>query len=346
MTVAKDTVLIWGAGAIGGTLGAYLARAGIPVKLVDLVADHVDAMNAQGLSIKGPVDTFTIPVDAATPECLTGTFGKVLLCVKGQDTAAAAEALLPHLAEDGYVVSVQNGLNEDTLAEIVGRPRTIGAFINFGADYHGPGDILFGARSTVVVGELDGEMTRRIEDLRETLHHFEPNAIATPNIWGFLWGKLAYCSLLWANALIDAELNDMFGSLKYRAMLTELTREVVRIAEKRGTALEPFDPFDPSGFTRNTDQAAADKVFEIVYEHRKGSAKKHSGMWRDIAVRKRKTELDTLLLPVLEAGHAEGIDLPLNTLMAELIRDLEAGQRWQGWENFDLLQSRMTDVTV
>ena len=98
MTVAKDTVLIWGAGAIGGTIGAYLARAGIPVKLVDLVADHVDAMNAQGLSIKGPVDTFTIPVDATTPERLTGTFGKVLLCVKGQDTAAAAGATFPQPA--------------------------------------------------------------------------------------------------------------------------------------------------------------------------------------------------------------------------------------------------------
>ena len=87
-------------------------------------------------------------------------------------------------------------------------------------------------------------------------------------------------------------------------------------------------------------------MFEILYEHRKGSAKQHSGMWRDIAVRKRKTELDTLLRPVLEAGRAEGIDMPLNTLMAELIRDLEAGQRRQCWENFDLLQSRMTDVTV
>ena len=111
-------------------------------------------------------------------------------------------------------------------------------------------------------------------------------------------------------------------------------------------ALEPFDPFHPSGFTRNTDQAATGKVFEIVYEHRKGSAKNHSGMWRDIAVRKRKTELDTLLLPVLEAGRVEGIDMPLNTLMADFIRDLEAGQRRQGWENYDLLQSRMTGVTV
>ena len=74
-----------------------MAQADIPVKLVDLVADHVDAMNALGLSIKGPVDTFTIPVDAATPKRLTGALSKVLVCVKGQETAAAAEALLPRL---------------------------------------------------------------------------------------------------------------------------------------------------------------------------------------------------------------------------------------------------------
>ena len=116
MTVAKDTALIWGAGAIGSTIGAYLARAGIPMKLVDLVADHVHAMNAHGPTIKRPVYTFTTPVDAAMPERLTGTFIKVLLCVKGPDTASAAEALLPHLAEDGCVVSVQNGLNGNTLA--------------------------------------------------------------------------------------------------------------------------------------------------------------------------------------------------------------------------------------
>ncbi len=73
-------------------------------------------------------------------------------------------------------------------------------------------------------------------------------------------------------------------------------------------------------------------MFEIVYEHHKGNAKKHSDMSSDIAVRKRKTELETLTLPVLGAGRAEGIDMLLNTLMAELIRDLEAGQRGQGWE--------------
>lgn len=336
-----DPVLIWGAGAIGGTIGAYLAKAGIPVMMVDMVTDHVDTMNQDGLSIKGPVDTFTTPIEATTPADLTGRFSRVLLCVKGQDTAAAIDMLSPHLSDDGYVVSVQNGLNEETIAGLIGRERTIGAFINFGADYHGPGDILFGARSTVVVGELDGQMTPRLAQLHQTLQHFEPAAIATDNVWGYLWSKLAYCSLLWANAVIEGELNDMFGSRKYRAMLTELTREVIRIAEQQDTKLEGFDPFDPNGFTKDADQAAADKAFEHIFEHRKGSAKKHSGMWRDIAVRKRKTERDTLLMPVLETGRRLGVAMPLNTLLAEMILDLEEGRRQQGWANFDQLQAAL-----
>jgi len=334
-------LLIWGSGAIGGTIGAYLARAGTDVLMVDTVAEHVDVMNRDGLSIKGPVDEFTTSIRATTPGDLNGTFNRVLLCVKGQDTGAAIEMIKPHLADDGYVVSVQNGLNEYLIAEMIGEDRTIGAFINFGADYHGPGDILFGARSTVVIGELSGEITPRLQALHKVLQDFEPNAIASDNVWGFLWSKLAYCSLLWANAVIDGELNELFGSEKYRRMLTELTREVIRIAEADGTKLEPFDPFDPNAFTQDADQSAADHAFETIYNHRLGSAKKHSGMWRDIAVRKRKTELDTLLLPVLEAGKKRGVAMPLNTLLAEMVQEIEAGKREQTWRNFDALQSRM-----
>ena len=103
-------------------------------------------------------------------------------------------------------------------------------------------------------------------------------------------------------------------------MLTELTREVIRIAEADGTKLEPFDPFDPNAFTRDADQSAADRAFQTIFNHRLGSAKKHSGMWRDIAVRKRKPELDTLLLTRARrrraarcrdaAQHALGADGP------------------------------------
>ena len=139
-------------------------------------------MNREGLSIKGLVDEFTTAIRAMTPNQISGVFKRVLLCVKVRDTAAAIDMLKPHLADDGYVVSAQNGLNENLIAEMIGEDRTIGAFINFGASYHGPDNILFGACSKVVVGEIGGEITPRFQKFHKELQAFEPNAIATNNV--------------------------------------------------------------------------------------------------------------------------------------------------------------------
>ncbi|HYF07766.1 MAG TPA: 2-dehydropantoate 2-reductase, partial [Acetobacteraceae bacterium] len=130
-----EPILIWGAGAIGDTVGASLARAGHPVLLVDVVAEHVRQVAEHGLAIEGPIAAFTARMPAVTPEALTGRYRTILLAVKSTHTEQATRALLPHLAEDGAVASFQNGLNELTIAEIVGRGRTLGAFVNFSADY-------------------------------------------------------------------------------------------------------------------------------------------------------------------------------------------------------------------
>ena len=110
-------ILIWGAGAIGGTLGAYWARAGLPVLMVDVVAEHVAACRTRGLSISGPVETFTQVVPTVTPDELEGRFDIIVLAVKAQATDAALTQLAPHLAADGYVLSAQNGLNEIAIAK-------------------------------------------------------------------------------------------------------------------------------------------------------------------------------------------------------------------------------------
>ena len=90
-TMCNDPILIWGAGAIGGTIGAFLSRAGFPVLLVDAVSAHVEAMHTKGLTIRGPVDAFTATVEATIPAQLSGVYQRILLCVKGQDTRAALD---------------------------------------------------------------------------------------------------------------------------------------------------------------------------------------------------------------------------------------------------------------
>ena len=129
-------------------------------------------------------------------------------------------------------------------------------------------------------------------------------------------------------------------------MLTELTRQVLQIAEANGTKLEPFDPFGPLDFPQNAGQAAADHAFANMHNHRLKSAKKHSGMWRVIAVRKRKTELETFLLPVLQAGERHSVKMRLNTLLAKMVQEFEAGKRRQIWQYFNELKNRMASTAA
>ncbi|HSY82024.1 MAG TPA: 2-dehydropantoate 2-reductase N-terminal domain-containing protein, partial [Gemmatimonadaceae bacterium] len=144
--------LVWGAGAIGGTLGAHLMRAGHDVTLVDTADEHVAAVNRVGLAIEGPIATFTVRVRAFTPDTLAGAWDTIVLATKAHHTETATQALLPHLAPEGCVISAQNGLNELAIASIVGPARTVGAFVNFGADYMQPGVIHYGGRGAVVIG--------------------------------------------------------------------------------------------------------------------------------------------------------------------------------------------------
>ena len=323
----RDTILIWGAGAIGGTVGAYLARAGHDVHFVDVDADHVAAMNATGLAIEGPVETFTVPVRAFTPDQVAGEYTRTALCVKAQHTAAAAVALGKHVAADGYVVSLQNGLNEREIAAIIGSPRTIGAFINFGADYLSPGKILYGGRGAFVLGEIDGSTTDRVQALHRLATVFEPNAIVTHNIWGYLWGKLGYGALLFATALTDDSIADVLADPRHRPKLVSLAQEIVAVTDALRIQSEGFNGFDPAAYRPGAPQSAIDASFAAMVEHNRKSAKSHSGIWRDLAVRKRKTEVDAQLGPIVTEGTRLGLPVPITRSLIGLIHAIEDGKR-------------------
>src|SRR5215207_3665674 len=112
-------LLVWGAGAIGGTVGAYLARAGHDITVVDSVADHIEAIERSGLQVTWPIAEFTTLVPAFTPDTLAGEWDTIVLATKAQHTDVAARSLLPHLTAGGCVISAQNGLNELVISEIV-----------------------------------------------------------------------------------------------------------------------------------------------------------------------------------------------------------------------------------
>jgi len=322
-----EPVLIWGAGAIGGTLGASWARAGINVLLVDIQREHVDACRTAGLTIEGPVENYTQVVPAVTPGELTGRYSRIVLAVKAQHTEAAAVQLAQHLAEDGYVLSAQNGLNELVLSRVLGAERTMGAFVNFGADWHGPGRIVYGNRGAVVVGELDGSARARTREMYELLKVFEPAAILTDDIWSFLWGKLAYGAMLFGTALTNDSMADNFADPARTKIWIALGREVMTVARARGVVPHGFNGFEPDAFMPGAGIDAAERSIARLAEFNRHTAKTHSGIWRDLAVRKRTTEVDPQVGIVAELGAEAGVDTPLLRRLVELVHDIECGRR-------------------
>ncbi|AZI44888.1 ketopantoate reductase family protein (plasmid) [Deinococcus psychrotolerans] len=342
----SQRLLIWGAGAIGGTIGAYLLRGGCDVTFVDVDAGHVGAIHERGLSITGPFGEFNVAAPAFTPETLQGQWDTILLCTKAQHTAAAAQALAPHLSPGGVVVSIQNGLNPLIINEHIPPEQVLGSFVNFGADYLEPGVVQYGGRGVVVIGEQDGQLTEHARQLHAMLQHFEPDAVLSPNVFGYLWSKLAYGSLLFATAVTNDGIADALARPEDRALYTELGREVMRVALAHGVTPEAFNGFAPVAFLPDAGDAAAQASLDEMVAFNRRSAKTHSGIWRDLAVRKRTTEVDAQLGWVVHFGEQHAVPTPLNARLIELIHEIEQGTRELGRGNLTDLRGLMLQEQV
>jgi len=330
--MAADNLVIWGAGAIGGTIAAYLARAGHDPLLVDADAAHVAALAASGIRITGPIEEFSTPVRAATPDRVKGPLGRVMLAVKGQHTAAAARTIAPLLAADGSVLSLQNGLNAEALGREVGSQRILLALVNFASDYIEPGVIHYGGRGAVHIGEVDGRATPRVSDYVALLKSFDDAIEASSNVLGLLWGKIAYGGLLTATALTNDTMADVLADPRWHGVLARIGSEIVVAAKADGAAPAGVDGFDAEAFGRG-DDAGITASCHLMAEHYRHSAKTRSGIWRDLAVRKRKTEVETLFGPVIEAGKRHGVATPTVARLAVMIAEMEDGRRGFSQDN-------------
>jgi 2-dehydropantoate 2-reductase len=306
-------ITIIGSGAIGGTLGAHMIRAGHDITLCDADVAHIAAIREHGLIIEGPVNEFTVGARAITPDELPDRIEHAIVAVKSLHTRAAAGLLRNRLAPGGYVLTVQNGLTARTLIEAVGRDRVISSFVNVGADVMAPGRIMQGNVATFRVGELaGGRITQRVLDLAAALPYAKP----TDNVLGFLWGKEAYGAMLWAGAVSDLTIVEHLEDLRYRPVMIAIAREVLAQAPVR---VESFDGFDPDDLEGSLDRLA---------EFNRNSAKKYSGIYRDLVVRKRKTEIGEML---------RDINGPIFSQVARIIHDIEEGRRVNDRANLDEL---------
>jgi 2-dehydropantoate 2-reductase len=333
-------ITVIGAGAIGGTIGAYLDDAGYDITLADVASEHVEAINEHGLRITGARGEKVFRPRAVLAEELKGLIGVVFLCVKGHFTEGAMDEIEPLLAPDGYVLSLQNGLNETLIARRIGAGRTVGAFVHFGADLIEPGVIQLGYEETIHVGELDGRSTPRVKALAEALSYAMP-ARVTGNVWGFLWGKLVFGATGFVVSCVDAPVAEVIDDPLGRALCRAASAEAYLVARTQVEKVESIGEFDPNAFAPGEDmEERANDAFATLADAWRGAIKQHMGIWRDLKVKKRKSEVDMQVAPIVATGREQGIPTPVNTAVLEIVHQIEAGKRGMGWDNLDEIARR------
>ncbi len=333
-------ITIVGAGAIGGTIGAYLDDAGYVVTLVDSAPEHVKAIRERGLRITGVRGEQTFHSKVVLAEEMEGPLGVTFLCVKGHFTGAAMEQIAPLLGPEGYVLSLQNGLNEALITERIGAERTVGAFVHFGADLLEPGLIQLGYEETIHVGELDGRITPRVEALRETLEHAMPTRM-TDNIWGFLWGKLVFGALGFLVSCVDAPVAEVIDDPLGRRLCRATCTEAYLVARTQVERVEPIGEFEPESFAPGDGmEERADETLVALADAWRGAIKQHMGIWRDLKVKRRKTEVDMQVGQIVATGQQRGVSTPVNACVLEVVHEIENGERGMDWSNLQEISDR------
>ena len=335
-------IAIVGTGAVGGYAGAHMAQAGEDVTFVDFWPENVETIRATGLRISHlrNVPAFTTAARALHVTELQRLSKEMpidiaFICTKSYDTAWATMLIRQYLAPDGFVVSLQNCMNEETIAGVVGWGKTLGCIASsITVNLPDPGHIhrgagKHGARHTVFrAGEVHGRSTPRAEEVCRLVGTAD-SAMVTPNLWGERWSKLvanvmgnglSACTGLPGAQMLQAEPIRRFG--------VRLGSEAIRVGQAQGYRLEEILHLSPETIARAGEgDTAAMKAYE---EQRfKDAGKQADGqrpsMGQDMQ-KGRRTEIEFLNGYVVREGEKVGIAARANSVLTDIVKRVEKGE--------------------
>jgi len=331
-----------GAGAIGGYAGGHMTRAGHDVTLIDAWPEHVEYMRAHGLQLSGmtPQETHSIKVNAlhitdVQRFCKERPIDIAFICVKSYDTEWATHLIKPYLAPDGYCVSLQNCINEERIAAIVGWGKTLGCIASLvAADLYAPGHVKRtvprGGDKHIVfrVGEVHGRVSPRAEAVAQLLRSAD-SAKVTTNLWGERWSKLVVNAMRnGLSAATGLSGNQRDGAEGPRWLSIRLGSEAVRVGQALGYQLERMLGMEPETLARAGEgsQDALTEITDILTENaKKRSDEQRPSMAQDMA-KGRRTETDFINGFVAARGLEIGVNATTHTKMNEIVKRVERGE--------------------
>ena len=327
-----------GAGAIGGYVGAHLAKAGLDVGLIDQWSEHVDEIKRHGLHFSGTLGEYVVPVQAMqiheVQTLINNPLDIAFICTKLYDTAWATTLIKQYLAPDGFVVTMQNSVVEDIVAGIVGWGRTVGCIAStLSAEAYAPGRIVRtrqpgGSAYTIFrAGEIHGRLTPRLTWLVEMLNRVD-SAKATSNLWGERWSKLVANTMTTGLCGITGlNLKTVLHEKNTRRLMIRLGAETIRIGFALGYAMEPIRRVAPEVWLKaeNGDDAALAAVEQAIQvELLRMTDVAYSGTAQDLR-KGRRTEVDYMSGFVAAKGAEAGIPAPTHERLTALVKRAENG---------------------
>ncbi|HEX3884527.1 MAG TPA: 2-dehydropantoate 2-reductase [Stellaceae bacterium] len=334
-------IVFVGAGAVGAYTGAHMAKAGEDVTYIDFWPENVEAINRDGIRVthhQGP-DPFNVKVRAmhlteAQNLAKEKPVDIAFVCVKSYDTEWAARLIKQYLAPGGYVVSLQNCMNEPTIAEVVGWGKVLGCIAShISVALHAPGQVhrgglIGGSRHTVYrTGEPHGRLTERAREVARLVGTAD-SAKATDNLWGERWTKLIQNTMAnGVSACTGLSGSDCADNEAIRHFQARLGSEAIRIGQALGYRLEEVDHLDPNLVARAGEgDAASLKAYD---EHRlsspRGASDQRPSMGQDMA-KGRRTEIEFLNGFVVREGVRAGIAARANERLVDIVKKVERGE--------------------
>jgi len=335
-------IAIVGAGAVGGYAGAHMVQAGEDVTFIDPWPEHVEHMRKRGLRVTHAMDVpeFSVPVRAlhvtdAQQLAKEAPVDIAFVCMKSYDTAWATMLIRQYLAPAGYVVSLQNCMNEETIAGIVGWGKTLGCIassitvnlpeaghIHRGAGKHGAAHTVFRA------GEVHGRITPRAEEICRLVGYTD-SAKVTNNLWGERWSKLVANAMgNGLSACTGLTGGEMLASEPIRRFSTRLGSEAIRVGQAHGYQLEEILHLPPEAIALagEGDEAAMRACDEQRFaDGKRTSSAQRPSMGQDMQ-KGRRTEIEFLNGFVVDEGEKVGLACRANAALTDIVMRVERGE--------------------
>ena len=329
---------IYGAGSLGTVLGAYLTKNGADIDLINRNAAHIAALRKNGAHITGTVN-FTVPVRAMLPEEMTGIYDVIFLMTKQLNNRETVAFLKDYLAKDGLLVTLQNGIPEDGIAEIIGPERTVGCVVEWGATLSSPGEcVLTSAPDSLSfhMGAMPGIPQARLEQVKALLEHMCPVELET-NLPGVRWSKLLInATFSGIGTVIGGTFGDVTANPAARDLAADCMKEVIDVGRAAGVTFAPVQGKDILKlfyWTTPVKKAFAKILMPIAM-------KKHAAiepsMLQDLK-KGKPCEIEAINGVVCSWGKKTGVPTPVNDFIVRTILAIQAGNLQPSPDNLQAL---------